>query len=79
MVDFGSANNHPDSHIIGIQVGCPQRCQSIHEALLHDRHYLQPINYPTVKWGTERLRVSIKAVHTPTMMDDLVYKLKQYF
>lgn len=69
-------NNNPYSHIIAIKIGCSYKTNIIHKKLLDANHYIQPINYPTVPYGTERLRVSIKPHHTPTMIDDLIDTLK---
>jgi 5-aminolevulinate synthase len=41
--------------------------------------YIQPINYPTVDVGTERLRITPTPLHTNGMMEDLVTALKQTF
>lgn len=66
-------NNFEDSHIFSVLIGNSTRCTAIHKLLL-DQHnqYIQPINYPTVPWGTERLRISIKEYHNCEMIKNLV-------
>ena len=68
------------SHIIPIMVNNPLRCKEISNILLNEfKHYIQPINYPTVPVGTERLRVTPGPLHTEKMISDLTIALKYAF
>ena len=69
-----------ESHIVPVVVGNPQRCKAISdELLLRFGIYVQPINYPTVPRGTERLRFTPGPHHSAEMMDELTDALVEIF
>ena len=68
------------THIVPVLVGEAKKCKAISDDLLNEHSiYVQPINFPTVDVGTERLRFAPTPFHDDGMIEDLIAALKQTF
>jgi 5-aminolevulinate synthase len=73
---LGIPHLHNPSHIVPVMVKDPVKCKMISDILLdHYGVYVQPINYPTVPKGQERLRFTPSPLHTDADLDHLVRAL----
>jgi 5-aminolevulinate synthase len=69
-----------ETHIVPVMVGDPVKCKQVSDILLEEyRMYVQPINYPTVRKDTERLRITPTPFHTQAMMENMRDALVEIF
>ena len=69
-----------ETHLVPVMVRDSVKCKKISDTLLYDHDiYVQPINYPTVAKGTERLRFAPTPMHTDAMISDLADKLNEVY
>ena len=78
LADAGIPVMPSETHIVPVPIGDPRLCKSASDTLM-ERYgiYVQPINYPTVPRGTERLRFTPTPLHSDADMDHLVASLRE--
>ena len=75
---FGIPHLNNPSHIVPVMVGDPVICKQITDLLMEQAGiYVQPINYPTVPRGTERLRITPSPLHSDDDIEHLVNSLSE--
>ena len=78
LTDAGLPVMQSPSHIVPVAIGDPVHCKAVTDALLeHYAIYAQPINYPTVPRGTERIRLTPSPVHNEAQVEQLISALTE--
>lgn len=78
LSDAGLPVLHGSSHIVPVMIGDPVHCKAVTDALLeHHQIYVQPINYPTVPRGGERIRLTPGPQHTDAQVARLLSALQE--
>lgn len=77
LIDAGLPVTANETHIVPVRVGEPELCRQASRLLLEEHGiYIQPINFPTVPRGTERLRITPTPHHSERMIEDLVRAMR---
>jgi 5-aminolevulinate synthase len=80
LFEVGIPQIETPTHIVPVLIGDPVKCKAASDMLIEEfSMYIQPINYPTVPKGTERLRITPTPLHSEAMMDALAEALLKTF